>query len=266
MATPTNTPVIKQIRTTDNTLHDIAALYLTDGTNYYSPEDLLSAGVDYNVASTLPTAGATYKGKIYLIPDSSDVEGGSYIEYICVNTSGSNYSWEPIGTTKINVQVSNVSAETPVYSVTYDKADSPTGSAGGATVNGSNFTFSGITGTVSVPAHSHTLGGTKKYLTKENNIPKTFSTTSVVATLSTTSITPVGGTTSAVTGYENPTTESVVTGVSGTTTRYKTQSITPTNGTETVAIAAPRTSNFGIPRRPKIRIGSRIIFTTAPIS
>ena len=114
MATPTNTPVVKQIQDSLGNLHDIAALYLVDSNgNFYSPEDVLSAGVDYTVASSLPTAGASYKGKIYLVADGSDVEGGSYIEYICVNTSGSNWSWEPIGTTKIKVSVASVSSEKP---------------------------------------------------------------------------------------------------------------------------------------------------------
>lgn len=250
MATPTNTPVVKQIRDSANALHDIAALYLTDGTNYYSPEDLLQAGVDYTVLGAgedLPAPGATYKGKIYLKPDASDVEGGSYIEYICVNNSGT-WSWEPIGTTKINVAVSDVSTAKDTVTVQYDKVTAVTTSLQPAvTVNGSNFTFTGTSATVSVSgsaaSHTHSIGaGTKGYFTTETNVPKTFNTTSVVSSLKTANITPVAGSTAVLTGYEDPTTASVVTGVTGTTTRYKTQSITPTNGSETVAKAGSATT------------------------
>lgn len=243
MATPTNTPVVKQVQDSAGALHDIAALYLTDGSNYYTPEDLLSAGVDYVIAQSLPTAGATYKGKIYLIPDSSTVESGAYIEYICVNTSGDTWSWEPIGTTKVSVSVSDVSTAKDTVTVQYDKVTGVTTSLQPAvTVNGSNFSFSGTTATITVSgtaaSHTHSIGeGTKGYFTTETNVPKTFSTTSVVASLQTTTLTPVGGTANVVTGYESPSSTEVITGVSGTTTRYKTQSITPTNGTETVATA-----------------------------
>lgn len=235
MATPTNTPVVKQVQDSAGALHDIAALYLVDSNgNYYSPEEVLAAGVDYTVASTLPTAGASYKGKIYLIPDSSDVEGGSYIEYICVNTSGSNWAWEPIGNTKISVSVSSVSTAKDTVTVKYDKADTPTGSAGGATVQGSNFTFTGTAATITVPAHTHSMGGTTKYLTK-SDVPATFTNADVITALETTTVVSAGSSTNVVTGYANPTKTSVATGVTSTETRYKTQQITPTNGSETVA-------------------------------
>ena len=51
------------------------------------------------IAGTL-AASASTEFCIYLVPDSADVESGSYIEYMTVK-SGTTYSWEPIGTTKI---------------------------------------------------------------------------------------------------------------------------------------------------------------------
>lgn len=244
MATPTNTPVVKQIQDSAGALHDIAALYLVDSSgNYYSPEDVLAAGVDYKVDTSLPTAGAGYKGKIYLIPDSSDVEGGSYIEYICVNTSGDTWAWEAIGTTKVNVSVASVSTGKDTVSVTYDKATGATTSQQSAvTINGNNFTFTGTTGTVNVSgsaaSHTHSIGeGTKGYLVTEANIPKTFSTTSVVASLKTESITPVGESATVITGYNNVTSATFVTSASGTSTRYKTSDISVVGGTVSVATA-----------------------------
>lgn len=240
MAVTETTPYVSYIQDSQAKNHPIAAPYAIlnkDGaTPTYVSFDDLSLGVDYTVAASLPTASSAYKGKIYLIQDSSDVEGGSYIEYICVNTSGTTWAWEPIGNTKIRVSVSSVSEAQDTVTVQYDKANANTGNAGAVTINGSNFTFGGTAATITVPAHSHTMSGTTKYLTK-SNVPATFGTTSVVRTLKTENITQAGAATTVVTGYTNPTTAAVLTGVTGTLSRYKTQQITPTNGSETVATA-----------------------------
>ena len=240
MAVTETTPYVSYIQDSSQANHPIAAPYAIlnkDGeTPTYVSFDNLSLGVDYTVAASLPTASSAYKGKIYLISDASDVEGGSYIEYICVNTSGTTWAWEPIGTTKINVSVSSVSTSKDTVAVTYDKVNANTGNNTKTTISGSNFTFGGTAATITVPAHSHTMGGTTKYLTK-SNVPATFGTTNVVRTLKTESITQAGAAETVVTGYTSPTTVSVLTGVTGTVSRYKTQQITPTNGSETVATA-----------------------------
>lgn len=61
-------------------------------------------GVKWTSGSTTITgtleASASTEFCIYLVPDSTDVESGSYIEYMTVK-NGTTYSWEPIGTTKV---------------------------------------------------------------------------------------------------------------------------------------------------------------------
>lgn len=47
-------------------------------------------------------ASASTEFCIYLVPDSSDVESGAYIEYMTVK-NGTTYTWEPIGTTRVNI-------------------------------------------------------------------------------------------------------------------------------------------------------------------
>ena len=55
MATPTNTPVVKQIRDSANALHDIAALYLTDGMELSTNDvyQLIEKDVDMALAQQL---------------------------------------------------------------------------------------------------------------------------------------------------------------------------------------------------------------------
>lgn len=64
------------------------------------------SGVTWKDGSTTVTgtlaASAATEFTIYLVPDSNDVETGSYLEYMTVKV-GSTYSWEPIGTTKISI-------------------------------------------------------------------------------------------------------------------------------------------------------------------
>lgn len=63
-------------------------------------------GIKWHSDSTIITgtlkASASTEFCIYLVPDSSDVESGAYIEYMTVN-NGTTYSWEPIGTTRVRI-------------------------------------------------------------------------------------------------------------------------------------------------------------------
>jgi len=60
-------------------------------------------GVNYSVASSLPTAGEDYKGWIYLIPDPFGSGSDVKKEYICVQ-NGTSWSWEQIGTTATDLK------------------------------------------------------------------------------------------------------------------------------------------------------------------
>ena len=63
-------------------------------------------GVKWKSGSTTITgtlaASASTEFCIYLVPDSSDVESGAYIEYMTIK-NGTTYSWEPIGTTRVRI-------------------------------------------------------------------------------------------------------------------------------------------------------------------
>ena len=208
MAVTETTPYVSYIQDSNQANHPIAAPYLVlnhaSETPTYVPADNISGGVKYVVGNVPDTLTEDMIGTIYLVADSSDVESGSYIEYL-VFKDGNTIKSEAIGTTKINVSVSSVSTAKDTVGVTYLKADDATGSAGGATVQGSNFSFSGTTATISVPKHSHTIGGTTKYLKAVSSIPKTFSSTSVVSSLTTTTVVSAGSATNVVTGYASPT-------------------------------------------------------------
>ena len=67
--------------------------------------ELLATGVQYKVLSQseqLPKASETYKGYIYLMPESNHVSG-NYLEYMCVQKEDDTWTWEQIGTTKIDL-------------------------------------------------------------------------------------------------------------------------------------------------------------------
>ena len=71
-------------------------------------------GIKWHSDSTIITgtlkASASTEFCIYLVPDSSDVESGAYIEYMTVK-NGTTYRWEPIGTTRVRI---------PEYSIAND--------------------------------------------------------------------------------------------------------------------------------------------------
>lgn len=67
------------------------------------------------VAESLPTASATYKNKLYVIPKTSGGSGADYSdEYLCVLDSESDqYQWEHIGSTTVDLSAYQL-AETAV--------------------------------------------------------------------------------------------------------------------------------------------------------
>ena len=236
MATPTN--YISQAKV-GTTTYDIYALGLNNGGTFYSTQELLNlvsgAGFVPAVTSSLPAANATtyetYKNTITFVGETSaDGKNNVYDEYVIIK-DGNNYSWEVVGHT--GVQIEGLKT---IANATGAPSTDATGSAGSATINGSNFSFTGTTATITVPAHTHSMGGTKKYLTK-SNVPATFSSTSVITGLDTTTVVSAGSATTVLTGYTNPTKTEVATGVSGTIKRYKTASVVGTAGTVTVAKA-----------------------------
>ena len=179
-------------------------------------KSLVGAGFNVLVVDSLPTPSASTQKGIYLIADNHG-NGDSYDEYVTVK-SGNAYSWEKIGNTDIDISglakelvtgantaglatgEAGEQVATGSATVSYMKSDAATGSAGagveantgeagGATINGSSFGFSGteatinlsgtlpsldevsftpagtITGSVSVGDHTHSINPTIKTLT-----------------------------------------------------------------------------------------------------
>lgn len=62
-----------------------------------------NVGVNYSVATSLPTAGESYKGWIYLTPDPYGSGADIKREYICVK-DGTTWKWEQIGTTATDLK------------------------------------------------------------------------------------------------------------------------------------------------------------------
>ena len=64
-------------------------------------------GITWKSGSTTITgtlaASTSTEFCIYLVPDSSDVESGAYIEYMTIKQSDSAYVWELIGTTRVRI-------------------------------------------------------------------------------------------------------------------------------------------------------------------
>ena len=63
-------------------------------------------GFQYKIVKMLPSPpGKDYENIIYLVPNTTGVNGNIFIEYICINKD-SNYIWEQIGslTTDVNLE------------------------------------------------------------------------------------------------------------------------------------------------------------------
>ena len=145
-------------------------------------KSLVGAGFNVLVVESLPTASESTQKGIYLIADAHG-NGDSYDEYVTVK-SGNAYSWEKIGNTDIDIsklaeelvvsgtELTTESAGEQVATgsatVSYMKSAEATGSAGagveantgeagGATINGSSFGFSGTENTITLSGTLPTL-------------------------------------------------------------------------------------------------------------
>ena len=212
MSDITGKKIINQIHvgTTD---YQLNADYL-GGLSSNEWKSLVGAGFNVLVVESLPTASESTQKGIYLIADAHG-NGDSYDEYVTVK-SGNAYSWEKIGNTDIDIsklaeelvvsgtELTTESAGEQVATgsatISYMKSaeatgtagagvEANTGEAGGATINGSSFGFSGteetitlsgtlptlskvsvtpagtIGGSVSVADHTHSINPTIKTLT-----------------------------------------------------------------------------------------------------
>ena len=179
--------IIKKIHVGEND-YKLNAEYLGD-LSADEWKSLVGAGFNVLVVESLPTASASTQKGIYLIADAHS-NGDSYDEYVTVK-SGNAYSWEKIGNTDIDI--SGLAAELAIggtelttgsageqtaignATVSYMKSAEVTGSAGagvsantgeagGATIKGSSFGFSGTEETI-------TLSGTLPSLNEVSVTP-----------------------------------------------------------------------------------------------
>lgn len=227
-------PKIKRINLADGE-HEIQAKYLDDGSgNAKSWEDitnLVQAGFEIEVVTTLPTITAAnyndYRNKLLLKQDAS-ASAGTYLEYVAYKTSGETptYGLEQIGSTQTDltnyVQKGTYTTGAPstnatgavsgagtvtsstvagyvatgTATVVYKKSATVTSSAGGATVQGSNFTFTGTTATLEIPYKpAGSIGGSYTLSTHNHTVTKSTATVLVGV--------KVSSSTTVVTGYPN---------------------------------------------------------------
>ena len=179
--------IIKRIHVGEND-YKLNAEYFGD----WSPAEwksFVGAGFNVLVVESLPTASeATQKG-IYLVAHTHSADSSSdkeiYDEYVTVK-SGTSYSWELIGNTDIDISKlaeelvtgantaglatgeAGEQVATGSATVSYMKSAEATGSAGagvsantgeagGATINGSSFGFSGTENTITLSGTLPTL-------------------------------------------------------------------------------------------------------------
>ena len=208
--------------------------------------------VYYNSGASTATgtlaASADTKGKFYLTYSKSQAGNLDVFDEYATIESGSNYIWEKIGDTQIDL--SNVvtgvtlNKQTDVVlgeATTFTNSTSAVSFSGGTTdkVLGEATTFALSSGTVthgSLTNHTdEVLGSGTTFTVTQPTITVTPSTATIKATASGTAV-GANGTASAVTGYANPTTDTFVKSVSAETNKkLVTTSITPTNGTESVS-------------------------------
>lgn len=201
---------------------DISKIKLPDGITYNIKDtvarEMLAHSLELVICQDgLPgPAGPTYQGKIYLVPHQHGTQD-IYDEYVVVQDVNTQaWSWEKIGNTDIDM--SNYSLKTHKHTVTTNIQVSPhtytpEGTVGPATFVGQAATINltgDIEGDVTIivdtspssgdenyvptgrvnltlansPNHTHTVGGTTKYLHKIS-VPKTFSTETAVTAIST---------------------------------------------------------------------------------
>lgn len=199
---------------------DISKIKLPDGITYNIKDtvarEMLAHSLELVICQDgLPgPAGPTYQGKIYLVPHQHGTQD-IYDEYVVVQDVNTQaWSWEKIGNTDIDM--SNYSLKTHKHTVTTNIQVSPhtytpAGTVGPAVFVGQAATINltgDIEGDVSIrvntssanpnytptgrvnvtleksPTHTHTVGGTTKYLHKVS-VPKTFNPETAVTAIST---------------------------------------------------------------------------------
>ena len=81
-----------------------------DGT--ISVTNTSTLGFQYKIVKMLPSPpGKDYENIIYLVPNTTGVNGNIFIEYICINKD-SNYIWEQIGSLTTDVNLDNYVTKT----------------------------------------------------------------------------------------------------------------------------------------------------------
>lgn len=209
----------------------ISKITLPSGTTYDIKDsyarsqiaDIIAAGLEYEVVTTLPEASASTKGKIYLVAHSHGTND-IYDEFLTVQggtASAPTYSWEKIGNTDIDLSnyVTNVTLNkktaTVLVSVAQNKKYIKATASGGSTAWDSKDAKTAVTGYAS-PTTDSVIGSNA-----------TFSVTQPTIALS-------SGTESGISYVES---------VSSTSTKkLVTTSLKGVAGTETVSKVDPATS------------------------
>ena len=171
---------------------DISKITLPSGTTYDIKDavarEAISAGfsiVKVNSFNALPTASASTKGIIYLVPDTHSDDNDIFDEYITVQ-DGTSFTWEKIGNTDVDLSgysqqghTHNVTTNVTVGNHSYTPAGTVTqptftGTEGNLSVSGSP------NGSVTITANSD---GTKNYTPAGSVTQPTFSGTAADITV-----------------------------------------------------------------------------------
>ncbi len=116
-----------------------------------TPEGIRWHSDSTTITGTLKASAST-EFCIYLVPDSSDVESGAYIEYMTVK-NGTTYRWEPIGTTRVRIPEYSISNNGDNQNQIQLKKDGTPVEGSLVTINNvSNATTASKLGTVTVGA------------------------------------------------------------------------------------------------------------------
>ena len=107
-----------------------------DGT--ISVTNTSTLGFQYKIVKMLPSPpGKDYENIIYLVPNTTGVNGNIFTEYICINKD-SNYIWEQIGSLTTDVNLDNYVTKTEfnaLKSIVLTAQDVTTSSGVAVTVN-----------------------------------------------------------------------------------------------------------------------------------
>jgi hypothetical protein len=173
-------------------MSDISQITLPSGSTYNIKDsyargridDIVAAGLSYEVVDTLPTASASTKGKIYLVAHShgtSDI----YDEFLTVQggtASEPTYSWEKIGNTDIDLSdyvtgvTLNKKTATALVTVATAKKHIKATASGASTAWNSKDAKTAVTGYGS-PTSDSVIGADATFSYTEPNITLTANTT-----------------------------------------------------------------------------------------